>query len=126
PADCTLASGATTGPAPCSVTYTPTVIRHHMITGSYGGDATHAISQESFNLATTPPPQHATSPTVSCSPSSLNTNIASTCTATVTDLSSTPTTPGGSVGFTTNSTGTCTPSSATCTLVPGATAGTSS
>src|SRR5439155_6202024 len=67
---------------------------------------------------------HPTSTSVSCSPSPLIINQATSCTATVTDTSAGPTTPTGSVSFTTNSTGTFNPPSASCTLAAGTTAGT--
>src|SRR5438876_4829077 len=67
---------------------------------------------------------HPTSTGVSCSPSPVVVNQATSCTATVTDTSAGPTTPTGSVSFTTNSTGTFNPTSASCTLAAGTTAGT--
>src|SRR3989442_754471 len=47
---CTLAAGTTTGTASCTVTYTPTVTGHHLITSSYGGDSTHATSAYTLNM----------------------------------------------------------------------------
>jgi len=47
---CTLAAGTTTGTASCTVTYTPTVTGHHLITSSYGGDSTHATSANTLNM----------------------------------------------------------------------------
>src|SRR5206468_1132542 len=109
-ATCTLASGT------CSVTYTPTVVGHALITGTYGGDSVHSGSNGSFTLAST---KRATTTTVACSPASVLDNVASTCTATVADASGTGAiTPTGTVTFTTNSTGTF--SSTTCTLAAGA------
>src|SRR5438046_811540 len=122
-ASCTLAG--TAGTSTCSVTYTPgaSAVGHHLITGNYVGDSTHTSSSGTFLLAVTPAPPHTTTTAVSCSPSSVPDNSATTCTATVTDTNASPTTPTGSVSFTTNSTGTFTPS-ASCTLAAGATPGT--
>src|SRR2546427_3863131 len=118
---CTLAASATTGVATCSVTYTPSVLGHHGISGSYGGDATHAASttNTAFTLTVTP---RITSTSIGCSPASVVVNQATSCTATVTDTSATPTTPTGSVSFTTNSTGIFAPGGS-CTLAASATAG---
>src|SRR5207249_5533650 len=44
---CTLSAGA------CSVTYTPTVVGHALITGAYGGDSVHTGSSGTFVLAST-------------------------------------------------------------------------
>src|SRR5216117_37624 len=121
---CTLVAGAIADTATCSVSYTPTVGGHHMITGSYGGDSTHSSSQGSFVLAVTAPP-HSTTTTLTCSPGTVQVGTPSTCTATVTDIDASPTTPTGTVSFTTNSTGTFTPSTS-CTLAAGPTAGTAS
>jgi hypothetical protein len=73
---CNLVAGVT-GTAICSVTYTPTVVGTgtHTITGSYGGDPTHAATQGTFGVTVTQP-------------------VAVTITTT---LSSTPITVGGSV-----------------------------
>src|SRR5207247_9781759 len=95
---CTLASGT------CSVTYTPTVVGHALITGTYSPDAAHSGSSGTFNLAST---KRNTTTTVSCSPASVPDNQPSTCTVTVADSSGAGAiTPTGTVSFTTNSTGT--------------------
>src|SRR5207249_1338026 len=122
-ASCTLTAGATAGTASCSVTYTPTVAGHHLITGTYQGDSTHAVSQGTFLLAATPAP-HSTGTSLQCSPGSVQVSTSSACTVTATDTSGTPTTPTGTVSFTTNSTGTFNPTSASCTLAAATTAGT--
>src|SRR5207249_5842355 len=97
-------------------TYTPTVIGHHLITGTYGGDVSHSGSFGTFTIAST---IRSTTTTVSCSPASVPDNVATSCTATVADSSGAGViTPTGTVTFTTNSTGTFT--SATCTLSAGA------
>ncbi len=125
-ASCTLAAGTSAGTASCSVSYTPAVIGHHLLTGSYGGDSTHSSSQGTFLLASTPAPPHTTTTSVTCLPTSVTTGSTSSCAATVTDTSSSPTTPSGTVSFTTNSTGTFSPTSASCTLSASTTAGTAS
>src|SRR5205814_262453 len=103
---CTLASGT------CSVTYTPTVVGHALITGTYPGDSVHTGSSGTFTLAST---IRSTSTSVTCAPASVNTGSATTCTVTVSDSSGTgAVTPTGTVGFTTNSTGTF--SATSCTL----------
>ncbi|OLB45857.1 hypothetical protein AUI07_06435, partial [archaeon 13_2_20CM_2_53_6] len=119
---CTLAAGTTAATASCSVSYTPTVAGHHLITGSYSSDSTHSGSTGSLNLAvssTTPPQLHSTKTNVSCSQGSVQVNTPTTCTAKVTDNSTSPTVPTGTVTFTTNAAGTFSPASATCTLVAG-------
>src|SRR5439155_267449 len=99
----------------CSVTYTPTVVGHALITGTYGGDSVHTGSSGTFTLAST---FRASSTVVSCSPPSVNTGTPTTCTATVSDASGAGgITPTGTVTFTTNSTGTF--SSTTCTVSSG-------
>src|SRR5437667_2885299 len=125
-ASCTLAAGTTAGTATCSLGYTPTVTGHHLITGSYGGDSTHGTSQGTFTIPVTTPPPHTTTTLLSCSPGPVTVNTASSCTATVTDHFTTPTTPSGSVILATNSTGTFTPFSASCPLAAGTSAGTAS
>ena len=104
-ASCALVA-TTADTASCSVDYTPNITGHHLITGLYNGDATHATSQGAFNVATTAPPLHTTTTAVQCSPASTTVDTATTCTATVTDTSPTPTIPGGTVSFTTNGSGT--------------------
>ncbi len=106
---CTLVSGS------CSVTYTPNVVGHHLITGTYAGDSVHTGSSGTFNLAST---LRASATSVSCSPASVLDNTPSTCAVTVTDASGAGgTTPTGTVSFTSNSTGTF--SATSCTLASG-------
>src|SRR5947199_2154992 len=88
----------------CSVTYTPTVVGHALITGTYGGDSVHIGSSGTFTLAST---IRSTATTVVCSPASVSTGSPTTCTATVADSSgSGAVIPPGTITFTTNSTGT--------------------
>ncbi len=101
---CVLTATGTMGAASCQVSYTPGVVDHHVITGTYGGDSAHSSSSGSMTVAVA---VRVTSTAVSCSPSSVNPNQPTTCTATVSDTSTgTPITPTGNVGFITNSTGT--------------------
>ena len=116
---CTIAA-VSTGLAGCSVLYTPGVTGNHRITGSYGGDTVHLVSN---GAATITVGQRQTSSAISCSPTGLGVNQA--CTATVTDNApGTLVTPIGDVSFTTNSTGTF--SSNSCTLSGTGTSGVAS
>src|SRR2546427_4238177 len=63
---------------------------------------------------------HLTTTSVSCVPSSVNVNSPSTCTATVTDTNASPTTPGGTVVFASDSAGSFTPATS-CSLSAGTT-----
>src|SRR5205814_8537858 len=97
------------------VTYTPTVVGHALITGTYAGDSVHTGSSGTFTLAST---IRASATNVSCAPASVPENTASTCTVTVSDASGAgAVTPTGAVSFTTNSTGTF--SATSCTLAAG-------
>jgi hypothetical protein len=51
---CGLTAGGAAGTASCSVSYTPTVAGFHLITGDYGGDATHDSSSGSTTLNVAP------------------------------------------------------------------------
>src|SRR2546430_12482362 len=116
PASCTLSgSGAS---ATCSVSYTPTVLGHHLISASYQGDSLHSGSGPATALiATSPAPIHTTTTTVSCAPTTVIVNEASSCSATVTDINSNPTAPTGTVTFSrSGASGSLNP--LTCTLVP--------
>src|SRR5207249_3880307 len=75
---CTLSTGT------CSVTYTPTVVGHALITGTYAGDSVHTGSSGTFTIAST---IRASSTSVTCSPASVLDNTPSTCTVTVSDAS---------------------------------------
>ena len=105
----------------CSVTYRPSTANDttdgasgtHIITADYGGSSVHAASSGSFNVQVNP---RQTSTSVSC-PASAFIDETITCTATVTDTDAngTPSTPQGTVTFSSSSTGTF-PSGNTCTL----------
>src|SRR6266540_3057521 len=89
---CALASGS------CSVTFTATATGTALITGAYGGDATHNTSTSAAASVTVNP--RTTSTAVVCT-SPVVVGVASSCTATVTDTSAgTVTTPTGTVTFT--------------------------
>jgi len=55
-ATCTLAAGNAPNMAKCSVTYTPSATGKHRITGSYGGDSSHAKSIGAFLVNVRPQP----------------------------------------------------------------------
>ena len=105
----------------CFVTFTPSATGSATITGTYGGDSTHATSSGSATVTGT---GSLTTTAITCLPASVDIGSASTCTATVTDTSATPTSPTGTVGFTTSGTGTF--ATSPCTLVAGTATGTAS
>lgn len=77
------------------------------LTASYGGDATFTRSSASNRFDATSTSARPTSTGVDCSPGSVTTGSATTCTATVTDTGTgAATTPTGTVSFTTDSSGT--------------------
>src|SRR5207247_8979074 len=49
-AACTLVAGQGPNMATCSVSYTPTVPGHHLITAAYGGDSGHLTSADNFTV----------------------------------------------------------------------------
>jgi len=113
-ASCSLAGS--TASASCSVTYTQTSsTTTPTITGSYLGDTAHVASSGTTTITVT---LRSSSTSVSCSPSTFPVGTPTTCGATVTDSSpGTPTTPTGSVGFTSSGPGTFSPLS--CALTSG-------
>jgi hypothetical protein len=117
---CTLSPATPAGNSTCSLSYSPTVGGHHLITGSYPGDAAHSGSSKAFSLLVSLVP---TSTSVKCSPTTMATSASTTCNVIVLDTSSNPTTPTGTVSFATNSSGTFTPSSASCGLAQGSMVG---
>src|SRR5204862_176776 len=93
---CNLGPKSSTS-ASCSVDYHPTAVGsgHHTISTHYFGSSVHAPSDASTSLGVQPnpsPPPHPTQTSVSCSPTTLFVHQQTTCTATVTDTSSAPTT----------------------------------
>ena len=109
---CTLTSGS------CSVSYEPLGTGFHTIGGSYSGDQTHSLSSGSGTIAVA---IDSTATYAYCSPSSVVINQATSCTATVNDTSTIPTSPTGKVNFATSGGGSLTPSSCTLTAVTGST-----
>jgi hypothetical protein len=82
------------------VTYTPSVIGTgtHNITASYGGDTTHATSNNNSSPFALTVTKRSTSTSINCSPSSVIVNAPTTCTATVTDTDAgTASAPSGTV-----------------------------
>jgi hypothetical protein len=103
----------------CAVTYdTPASAGAVTITASYSGDSAHLKSSGSSSLTVTPPPPHPTSTTVSPNPASVTAGDTITFTAKVTDTSSSPTTPSGTITWSDGGTGSF--SSTSCTLSSGA------
>jgi hypothetical protein len=88
---CFLAAGSSVGTASCQLMFTPTAPGSYALSGEYSGDSVHTGSSGAFTLAVS----RATSTAVSCA----SVSGSEQCTATVTDLSPAPTTPGGLVTF---------------------------
>lgn len=97
---CQLTASGSSGT--CAVSYTPSAIGSgtHTITGSFTPDATdtvHASSSGTFGLKVS---ARTTSTTLTCLPNPVASGSATTCQATVSDISAgTKTAPTGSVGF---------------------------
>ncbi len=108
----------------CSVSFTGVAAGMATVTGTYGGDATHAGSPGTSNIITVVVVRmDNTSTAVVCSPASISAGATSTCTATVTDTTTPPTVPAapsGSVSFTSSNTAVGTVG-ASCTLAPSGT-----
>jgi len=91
--------------AVCQVTYTPSTVGlgQHTITATYSGDATHEASSASTIVKAS---TRSTSTRIACSPNPFAPGDATTCTATVSDIASgPPTTPTGTVNFSSDGTG---------------------
>ncbi len=119
---CTLTSISSSA-SECSVIYRPSSANNnvsgspgvHKIDASYGGSSVHAASSDPDGYGLTVNPRR-TQTTVSCSPNPADGGSTVTCTATVTDTDpdGTPSTPQGTVSFSSSGTGTF--SSSSCTL----------
>ncbi len=110
---CTLANGS------CSVSITPSASGSFGVSASYAGDSSHSSSSAS---TTVPVSNRATSTSISCSPSQVTINTATSCVVKVTDTDvGTAINPSGPVGFASNSTGVFAPSS--CSLTASGTVG---
>src|SRR5712692_3415249 len=106
---CTLASGS------CSVNITPTAVGTVNVSANYGGDSTHGPSTGGTAVTVS---KRSTGTSIGCSPNPVNLAQSTTCTATVTDSSpGAPSTPAGTVGFT--STGAGSFAGSPCNLVAG-------
>jgi hypothetical protein len=119
---CTLAPDSTIGQATCVVSYTPGQTgsgTQQTITAAYDGDSSHAASSGQAALILT---VRTTSTVLTCSPHTVTIGQATSCTATVTDATSSPTAPTGTVTFTSDTSG-GTFSSSSCTLAAGSTSG---
>jgi hypothetical protein len=119
---CTLAPDSTSGQAACVVSYTPGPGgsgSQQNITAAYSGDSSHAASSGQAALILT---VRTTSTTLTCLPHTVAVGQATSCTATVTDAEQSPTTPTGTVTFTSDTSG-GTFSSSSCTLAAGSTSG---
>jgi hypothetical protein len=105
-ASCVLRGGT------CSISFTPVAIGSITMAASYPGDATYVTSAGSTVLQVA---RRATTTTVDCTPNPDSVGVATSCTATVTDVGSGPAaTPTGSVSWTSGANGTFSPT--TCTL----------
>src|SRR5439155_1075953 len=100
--------------ASCSATYTPSSSGPQTITSSYGGDAFYSASVGTFALDVA---FIETSTSITCAQASVPINQGVFCQATVTDTSTFPLAPTGTISFTTNSTGDFSPASI-CALTP--------
>jgi hypothetical protein len=119
-ASCSLNAGATTGQASCSVTYTPSATGSRRISAGYGSDRTDAASSGTTTVTAT---KRTSSTSIACVPSFAYVNGTTTCTATVSDVTSgAAITPTGSVSFSTGGAGSF-PSGTTCSLSASATTG---
>jgi trimeric autotransporter adhesin len=109
---CTLSgSGATSS---CSVTYTQADSGSPSVTATYNPDGAHTGSSNSTPLTIDANP---TTTAVSCQPGNPKAGAQTSCTATVTDNGTDPSTPTGTVGFTsTDQNGTFTLPGDSCTL----------
>ena len=116
---CTLSgSGASSS---CEVTYTQADAGSPSISATYNPDGAHTGSSNSTSLTID---KNSTTTAVSCQPGNPKAGAQTSCTATVTDTGTDPSTPTGTVGFTsTDQSGTFTSPGDSCTL---STAGNSS
>ncbi len=97
---CTLAPTGR-AKARCEVHYTPTTAGSgtHELTALYESDADLDLSQDTEAIGVTDVPPSVTQTALRCEPAAVKLGDASTCTATVEDISGTPSTPTGIVEF---------------------------
>jgi hypothetical protein len=93
---CDLAP-ASAGTSSCAVTYRPLAIGPQTINGRYGGDATHEPSRGEANVSVVQPP-HPTATAIACEATTLS-GAVNACVVTVTDSSSTPAVPSGTIAL---------------------------
>ncbi len=106
----------TSGSVSCKVTYTPSSVGNgiHAIEAVYSGDSTHSQSYGYTSVRVTSIPMHTTITGVTCFPSSVSVGSLTTCTATVTDTDARPTSPEGTLSFSSDGYGSF--EGSTCTL----------
>ena len=85
--------------ASCSLTYSPIAAGPHKLTAAYQGDNNHTSSTANFQIMAEAE-KNSTQTTVSCQPSTLTEGEATSCKATVTDITGSPSPPTGAVSFT--------------------------
>ena len=107
--------------ASCTIVYTPSVQETQQLTASYPGDTGHASSSGQTTLVVGVKPPDSTTTAILCSPTSLQVEATTTCGATVTDTSATPSNPTGTVSFSSDSAGPFEPSGGSCTVNPSGT-----
>ncbi len=116
PNPCTLSPvSGSMGQSSCSVTFTLGSAGPYTVAAVYSGDSNHVGGTEASTLIVASNP---TMTTVTCNPHTVAVNQLSQCTAAVTDTSSTPITPTGTVSFSSSSSGIFIPAS-NCTLGAG-------
>ena len=101
----------------CSVAYAPAAQGIQIVTASIG-NAQYVASSGQATLTVSAPPSHPTTTTLGCLPSTIAIQAPTTCTATVTDISASPTSPTGTVYLGPQGSGTFAPSTS-CSLNPG-------
>ncbi len=119
---CTLAPSQSTGVASCTVTYTPGQgSLSQTVTASYGGNSRYAASSGQASVTVTLIPS---TTVLTCQPGTVVIGQTTSCTAVVTDTSSSPTSPAGTVTFASDTGGGF--SSNSCAPAPDGTTGQSS
>jgi hypothetical protein len=98
---------STLGTATCKVTFRPTAVGTHTVSASYRGDASHEAGSGTTSIVASleTPPLSETKTTLDCAPGNVEAGSASTCTATVEDIATSPTLPQGTVEFASDNAG---------------------
>jgi hypothetical protein len=117
-ASCVLIAAGDGKSATCQLTYIPTAVGAHQLTAVYLGDEAHISSEATSSLSVTAGGgnKDATKATLACVPSNLAVGGSSTCTATVTDEATSPSTPRGNFTFSHSNEGVFSPQ-ASCALI---------